>query len=127
MYRIEQGIIQPLSYQFFIQFIALMYGTMKNENKNEKNEKNDDGNCTLYIDQHKIKNIEILSADEDAIKYLKFAQGLKKCELMDAVYAKFESLALDPMSPNEWKFNHVMFIRATKAPNGLLWAKWHMQ
>eukprot|EP01083_Nonionella_stella_P039397 107150_1 len=117
MYRIDQGVIQPLSYQFFIQFIALMYGTMKKTRRSDE----------LSLDQHKIRNIVILAGDDDAIKYLRFAQGVSRTELSTAVYAKFESLALDPMAPNEWKYNHVMFIPSQKAPNGLLWTKWHMQ
>ena len=115
MYRIEQGIIQPLSYQFFIQFIAMLYGTAGATAMD------------LSIDQHKIKDIEILSSDDVAIQYLRFKEGVKDADLKSAVYAKFASLALDPMSPNEWKANHVMFIQSEKAPNGLLWTKWHMQ
>ena len=117
-YRIENGIIQPLSYQFFIQFIALMYGTMNNLRSDS---------AELSIDQHQIKNIFILSADDEAIKYLRFKDGISRNEVKEAVFVKFESLALDPMSPNEWKSNHVMFCRSDKAPNGLLWTKWHMQ
>jgi len=119
MYRIEQGIIQPFPYQFFVQFLAMMYGTMKQKDIGQSN--------TLYIDQHKIKNVTILSADDDAIKYLRFKDGISKSELKDAVYARFSSLAIDPMEPTEWKFSHVMFVRSDKAPNGLLWTKWHMQ
>lgn len=115
MYRIEQGIIQPLSYQFFIQLIAMLYGSAGAAMDN------------LSIDQHKIKDIEILSADNAAITYLRFNQGMADTDLKNAVYAKFASLAMDPMSPNEWKANHVMFIQSEKAPNGLLWTKWHMQ
>ena len=119
MYRIEQGIIQPFPYQFFVQFLAMMYGTMKQKNKGQSN--------TLYIDQHKIKNVTILSSDDDAIKYLRFKDGISKSELKGAVYARFSSLAIDPIEPTEWKFSHVMFVRSDKAPNGLLWTKWHMQ
>eukprot|EP01083_Nonionella_stella_P248962 861372_1 len=39
MYRIEQDIIQPLSYQFFIQFIALMYNSMPKTIGNNKGRK----------------------------------------------------------------------------------------
>ena len=69
----------------------------------------------------------ILSVDDDAIRYLRFKQGIPKSELKGAVYARFSSLAIDPLEPTEWKFSHVMFVRSEKAPNGLLWTKWHMQ
>eukprot|EP00487_Bulimina_marginata_P008545 TRINITY_DN31232_c0_g1_i1.p1 TRINITY_DN31232_c0_g1~~TRINITY_DN31232_c0_g1_i1.p1 ORF type:complete len:101 (-),score=4.29 TRINITY_DN31232_c0_g1_i1:16-318(-) len=100
----------------------MMYGTMKNHQTCTSSE-----DQTCAIDQHKIRNILLLSADDEAIKYLRFKQGVSKSEVKDAVYAKFESLALDPLAPNAWKFNHVMFVRSDKAPNGLLWTKWHMQ
>eukprot|EP00485_Elphidium_margaritaceum_P003379 CAMPEP_0202694904 /NCGR_PEP_ID=MMETSP1385-20130828/8641_1 /ASSEMBLY_ACC=CAM_ASM_000861 /TAXON_ID=933848 /ORGANISM="Elphidium margaritaceum" /LENGTH=237 /DNA_ID=CAMNT_0049350839 /DNA_START=30 /DNA_END=740 /DNA_ORIENTATION=- len=94
MYRIEQGVIQPLSYQFFIQFVALMYGTMRGHHRSTDND--------INIDQHKIKDIALLSADDDAVKYLRFKQGIPKHEQDDAIYAKFQSLAMDPTAPDEW-------------------------